>query len=153
MARIYQPSQRQSDKRWDMTVGSDEEGWVHAIGYCAGWHDWTEEEAKRIGFSLESCLKDQAPMVPHKAKFHRDGHATSEEASACWDAYVLDTELEFRDLTDEKRPCCVCGDFTGHVADLGREFPRRWFLCPTHGTREEVAARRDQERAERRARR
>lgn len=40
MARIYQALEiRDSDGkgtgRWHMTVGSDEEHWVHAVGYCA----------------------------------------------------------------------------------------------------------------------
>jgi hypothetical protein len=153
MARIYQPKQRHRDKRWDMTASSDEEGWTHPIGYCAGWHEWTEERAKRIGFSLEHCLRDQEPRLPHKAKFHEDGHATSEEASACWDGYVLDTELSFREEPEQKRKCQVCGEWTQTVAVLGHEFHHEFYLCTEHATREHVEARRNFERDDRRARR
>jgi hypothetical protein len=127
MARIYSPKQRQSDRRWNMTCGSDDEGWTHPIGYCAGWH-----------------VEDH--------RFHTDGHATSAEASACWDAYVLDTELTFRSHPSAQHQCQVCDAWTQGVAHLGREFLREFHLCPEHQTRDHVKALRDAERAERRKR-
>lgn len=139
MARIYSPRQRAADKRWDMCVGSDEEHWVHAIGYCAGWFEWTEEMATRIGMTLEHCLKDQAKLLPVKHKFHTDGHDSSREASDCWHEYRLDVELEFRRVEDERRKCQVCGDWTQTVADFGREFSERYWLCEAHATRLHVA--------------
>lgn len=138
MARIYMPRQREESKVWDMTVGSDEEGWIHPIGYCAGWHEWTDDEAKRLGFSLESCLRDQEPLVPHKAKFHIDGHSTSAEAATCYEGYILDTELHFRDNADEQKKCIVCDVWTTGRALLGHTFSKVFVLCPAHATRDNV---------------
>lgn len=140
MARIYHVLQRDSDKRWDMTVSSDEEGWVHPIGYCAGWFDWDDERhAQRHGDEfVRRAKEDQQKLLPFKGGFHRDGHATSEEAEACWKKYELDVELEFRDSSSEQKKCQVCDAWTTRYAELGHAFHRRFVLCQKHATRDQV---------------
>lgn len=134
MAQIYQALQRQSDRRWDMTCGSDEERWTHAIGYCAGWRDCTEEEFRKI-----PGLKAEVERLRfHREKFHRDGHASAAEAEACWLRYQLDIELRFFDAKDEQRKCAVCEVWTTGRAKLGHEMPTFWPLCPEHQLRHSV---------------
>jgi hypothetical protein len=61
------------------------------VAYCAGWHEWTEEEAKRIGLPLEYITRDQDEKDrPFKEKFHLEGHDTKEEAERCYYEYCLD---------------------------------------------------------------
>jgi hypothetical protein len=158
MARIYSVLQRQSDKRWDMTVSSDEEGWAHAIGYCAGWRgDPDEAEKERQdnmfgeGFS-ERLQADWEAKRQHQAKFHRDGHATSEEAYACYQQYELDNMLRFWESRSEQKKCQICETWTTHRAELG-DFHREFILCPEHATREHVVTVKDKEDAESKAKR
>lgn len=158
MARIYQVLQRQSDKRWDMTVSSDEEGWAHPIGYCTGWRgDPDDAEKERLtktfgeGF-VEGLQREWDQKRSHKDKFHRDGHATAEEAEACWRAYRFDTELRFHESTSTQKVCQVCGVWTPKYAELGHEFPERFDLCDAHLTREcveQVFNKKREERLER----
>lgn len=132
--RIHQPLQRKGDGRWDYTVSSDEEGWVHAIGYCAGW---IEPEDGVLGQPHADALR--ARMEPHRGKYHRDGHATSAEAASCYREYELDQHLRFFEDRDTQERCEApgCGAWTQGRAQLGqfRVFP----LCATHQTRDVVA--------------
>lgn len=157
MARIYSVLQRQSDKRWDMTVSSDEEGWAHAIGYCAGWKgDPDEAERERLekmfgeGFA-DRLAAELEPLRQHQAKFHRDGHATAEEAYACYKQYELDTKLRFWESKSEQKKCQICEAWTTHRAELG-EFHREFFLCLEHATRENVVLVMEEQDKERKAR-
>lgn len=158
MARIYSVLQRQSDKRWDMTVSSDEEGWAHSIGYCAGWKgDPDAAEIERLnnmfgeGFA-ERLKAEIEPKRQFQSKFHRDGHATSEEAYACFRQYELDCELRFWESKSEQKKCQVCETWTAHRAELG-DFHREFILCPEHATRDNVKDLRDKEDTERKERR
>jgi hypothetical protein len=139
MARIYQVLQRGSDKRWDMTVSSDEEGWVHPVGYCAGWFDWDDEKyIQRHGVDfVERAKEEQNRLLPFKGSYHRDGHATSEEAEACWKRFELDVELKFVDSSSEQKKCQICDVWTTRYAEVG-QFHRRFVLCPEHATRDQV---------------
>lgn len=158
MARYYQALQRQSDKRWDMTVSSDDEGWAHAIGYCAGWKgDPDEAEKERLNNMFGEGFSDRlaAEIEPKRQfidKFHKDGHATSEEAHACYRQYELDCELRFYESKSEQRKCQVCEAWTTHRAELG-DFYREFVLCESHATRENVKAVRDKEDKDRQERR
>jgi hypothetical protein len=145
MARIYQVLQRQGNGRFDMTVSSDEEGWAHAIGYCTGWRgDPDEAECERLtkmfgeGFA-ERLQAEWKERLPFKDKFHTDGHATREEAAACYRQYELDCEIRFWDSKSEQKKCQVCEVWTTHRAELGESLSRHFILCPEHATREQVA--------------
>ena len=147
MARIHQPLQKQSTGRWDYTVSSDDEGWAHATGYCAGWRDPDETDSwlkRHYGASMKVRPEEREKLHRFRDKFHSDGHATAEEAEACHDEYELDFELRFREDQDVMKRCAVCGEFTTGRADLG-EF-RRYAACKEHQTREAVKEVRDQER-------
>jgi len=144
MARIYQALQRQSDKRWDMTVSSDEEGWAHAEGYCAGWRgDPDEAEKERLnkmfgeGFS-DRLQADWDAKREFKDKFHTDGHATSAEAYDCYRQYELDCELRFWESKSEQRKCQVCETWTTHRAELGHGCSREFIVCPEHSTKDQI---------------
>lgn len=143
MARIYQVRQRQGNHRFDMTVSSDEEGWAHPIGYCAGWKgDPDEAEKARLeklfgeGFAerLQAELEGKRQF---KDKYHNEGHATAEEAYACYRQYELDNELRFWESKAEQKKCQVCEEWTTHRAELGH-FHREFVLCLKHATREHV---------------
>jgi hypothetical protein len=141
MARIYQTRQRSKDKRFDMTVSSDDEGWCHPIGYCAGWKDLSDEEYKKTfswaGEEMIARFKaDHEKLRPFQAKYHDDGHETREQAAACYREYEFDNELHFHELRDEQRKCAVCDAWTQGYASLG-EF-HRFYLCDAHKNREGV---------------
>lgn len=148
MARIYQPLQRQSDKRWDMTVSSDEERWTHAEGFCAGtfekqWPDWPEGETPerlRFWMSREYYLARREEHRPHAAHYHDDGHATAEEASACYERFGR--LVERRDVVDEneQRKCQVCSAWTTHRVLIGHSIHQELVLCPAHQSDADVEA-------------
>jgi hypothetical protein len=138
MARYYQVRQRQDNRRFDMTVSSDDEGWCHPIGYCAGWREYSAENypsAKE--YLLSEIQRDLEKRRPFQAKYHDGGHETREEADACYRDYELDQELRFYDLDDEQHKCALCGAWTQKVAELG-QFHRYFHLCPEHANREGV---------------
>jgi hypothetical protein len=158
MARIYQVLQRESDKRWDMTVSSDEEGWAHAIGYCAGWKgDPDQGETDRMtslfgeGF-VDRLKAELEPKRQFQANYHRDGHATREEAEACYERYELDCELRFWESKSEQKKCQICEAWTTNRAELGA-FHREFILCSEHATRDNVKGLKDKEDADRKAKR
>ena len=134
MVRIYQPRQRESDKRWDMTVSSDEEGWCHAIGYCGEKpvDPSTQTHLPVHEVNSQGWYRDREPFLD---KYHRDGHATAQEADACWKEYQLDVELSFHDVVDEARMCALCTRWTQRVAVIGHEFSERIWLCEGHANR------------------
>jgi hypothetical protein len=122
-------AQRESGGRWDYTV--EVNGKAEPAGYCAGWREVTAaDEARAPGL-----LRDQEKFLrPHQAKFHKDGHATLEEACACFRGYLLDTTR--RATSKELHPCdfpgCLCRTDAGVVVDG----ELRWKLCKPHRTRE-----------------
>lgn len=111
MTTYYPPLQRQSDRRWDMTRGTGSTP-AYAIGYCAG--------------GCGGC--------------DGKGHDTAEEASACYDAWRLDTLLSFHEDPTTQLRCSACGEWTTGLGDLrGDNFVRPVPLCPAHQTREHMA--------------
>ena len=136
MARIYQPRQRESDKRWDYTISSDEEGWAHPAGYC---HEY-KELSSSLGFPPETAEKHNMSIRPFRDKFHGSGHATAEEAVLCYRQYQLDHELKFycqpQEEVDRLERCTFCREFTAGYAFLGNI--HNWPLCIKHQTREIV---------------
>jgi hypothetical protein len=138
--RIHRPLQRQTDHRWDYTISSDEEGWTHADGYCAGWREWTLEDARKVSvseFGVRELLERQEERRKFQHKYHRDGHSSADQAALCYRAYELDQKLEFFNFEqDTQRKCEVCTVWTMGYARLGdyRTFP----LCPEHQSRANV---------------
>jgi hypothetical protein len=107
---ITQARQRESDRCWDMTESSDEEGWTHAIGYCAGKYDGKPCE-----------------------------HATPKEADECYRRYQLDQQTKY-DVTnrDQQERCIACGNWTQNRVEVGCQWPRYFILCSEHATREQL---------------
>lgn len=145
MARIYQPLQRRSDGRWNMTVGSDDEGWTHAVGFCSGTFDtiWPPHNPalpERVApwGGVEAYDADREKHRVHAALYHDDGHATAEEAEACYDHYCR--VLRRRDFQerDVQRKCAICGAWTVHRVMVGDV--RLLCLCVSHLSELDVAA-------------
>lgn len=145
MAQIYQPRQRASDGRWDMTVSSDEEGWAHAEGYCGGLPKMYDESARaRLGDTVFEMANRQAAEIaagPHAGKYHRDGHSTAEEAEACYATFCLD-KLKIHRFTGDrpaKLHACAhpgCAEYTPHMIEVGHFF--HVHLCEAHLNRASV---------------
>lgn len=138
MARIYAPRQRQTDGRWDYTVASDEEGWVHPLGYCAG--PWKPLEAG-IALNAEQCAEYNLKHAPFAERYHVTGHTTAEDARACYRQYELDHLLRFYDdppdaTTFHRCQAHGCEGLTAGLAECG-EF-KYWHLCALHRNRETV---------------
>lgn len=115
------------------------DGFVWPLGYCAGWK-WSETFDPKRDWMWGSedhwqCEKNEAET--HKHKYHTDGHATKEEAYACYKAYMLDNELRLDHIhKNAMYPCLVCKTFTQREATVG---PWASFvLCDQHCNREEV---------------
>ncbi len=150
MARIHSARQRDYDKRWDFAVSSDEEGWAHPDGYCAGWRSPEETDALAAEKGWPLLSKEGAEAIRlNRDKFHSDGHATAEEAEACHREYVLDFELTRYEEKDVHRKCDSCGTFTPGRVALGQF--ERFNLCPSHQSREDVKRVGDEARERRRA--
>jgi len=147
MASFYQARQRQRDGRWDMTVSSDDEGWCHAIGYCAGPFRPLEPS---VALRQEQCDEYNRKHAPFSDRYHADGHESSQEAEACYREYRLDHELRFwpdREDAREQHRCEApgCGAWTSGRGEM-KPFDL-WHLCAEHQTREAVKALLDARRA------
>ena len=140
MARIYQALERKGGGRFDYTVSSDEEHWVHALGYCAGYHEINEDDWP---FGIEMAREENARIAPFKHKYHVDGHATASEAQECYNEYLLDQCLIFGDddpAATELHKCQAagCSEFTSGSASFRGEHLHHFWLCKSHRTRESV---------------
>jgi hypothetical protein len=121
--------QRESNKRWDYTCKRD--GMVWPIGYCAGWR-----EPQPGLLTPEQASQWLAQSLPHKDKFHTDGHDTEAEACECYKRYLLDFDLRLcGEAINMQRKCAVCSTWTSKYAQLGYQ---TWFLCEEHRTRDQV---------------
>jgi len=140
MARIYAAREKMSPTgqglgRFDMTVGSDEEKWIHAIGYCVGIFEkvWPETPPVELARVFSNCGQDyqaeRAKTLPLAAKFHGDGHATKEEANACWQGYRLDHEVTEVEQEDRQQRCLLCQAWTTHLVVVGVSFPKELTIC------------------------
>lgn len=129
----YRALQRKEDGRWDFTRTNDRVS--TPTGYCAGWIEWTPEQIERI----PELVRETARLEPFRHKFHTDGHATREEAVACYRRYELDTSTNLDGRTVNASRCLVCGEWTDRFASVSQcsHFP----LCDKHRTAEEVEKR------------
>jgi hypothetical protein len=105
------PRKRKWDQRWDYCCFNEDQNWANPIGYCSG----------------------NGPTP-----FHGDGHASREEAIACFRRYELDHEATYEmEHPDELRRCRICQAWTNMAAAVGRAgIIRIYDLCPAHQRRE-----------------
>lgn len=116
MTAYFQPLARRVGGRFDYTrkTGSTH---AHPIGYCSG-----------------------GPGPGVSTKYHDDGHATADEAIACYRDFEIDTAVSYRETPDQQKKCATCGAWTTGGAHFGGEsFHRPIPLCPEHQTRDDVA--------------
>ena len=141
MTQYFQARARKSDGRFDYTVctGSTE---PYALGYCRGWReDSLEDLTTRFGDVLaQGIVREQGALRPFKDRFHVDGHATGEEAEACYREFQLDTMLAFRDDPSTQKQCTACGAWTTGYGELRGDLMRRAPLCVAHQTRADMKA-------------
>ncbi len=132
--RHYAPRQRVTDLRWDYTCGNS------PVGYCKAFDVlWPEEKpASSAFFSDEEYHRWREKAADFRDKYHADGHATSDEACACYKTYLLDqrTTLGSPDKPHALYKCDVCGAFTAGYAQIGGY--TRFTLCDDHRTREHL---------------
>ena len=122
----YQACQRE-DGRWDYTRTND--GVTRPYGYCAGWVEYTKEDAMRLG--EPELLRENDLTLPFKDKYHTDGHTTETEAVLCYRQYLLDQRLRLNKvLTTTQYQCRVCGAWTNLYAELDHTY--HWPLCGQH---------------------
>lgn len=136
--------ERQADHRWDWTNKRDNQVW--AVGYCGGWHDWTDEQAARVGMPRDTLQADKETRDgPFRAKFHTDGHATKEEAERCFYEHSLDRVHEIENSSIQHRcsvPLPLPGSFCDAWTTKGLESPgyggcfQVTWLCDAHRNRE-----------------
>lgn len=134
----YAARKRQSNGLWDFTCMND--GSVWPVGYCKAFREMAVEDAS--GFAS----KDDAARVvaehnrkfsPLQANYHAGGHATQEEARACYRKYLLDTRARFSDKPneEEQRRCAICKAWTQHSGSVDDQI---WPLCQEHQTRDSL---------------
>jgi hypothetical protein len=130
----YQARQREKDHRWDYTKGNDDD--IRPVGYCAGWREWKPFDLYDEAHNDQWKREWEEKLLPHKDKYHSDGHATAEEAAECYKRYLLDHRLKLN-LKDPNsaHKCEACGDLTQFLADLDSHY---WILCERHNNRETV---------------
>ena len=115
LTAYFTARQRESDGRWDYTCQNS--AGTFPIGYCSG-------------HVLESDKND--------ARYHDDGHATSEEAIACYRRYELDQATRFVEDPEAQKKCQVCGSWTTKRALVGNELMRDYVLCEEHANHAEL---------------
>lgn len=133
----YDCARQRKDGRWEWTTGNVRTG-IRAVGYCAGWIEWTQEMADRIGFALDYLRQRQNETDgPFREKFHRNGHATKEEAERCFYDFCLDHAGEQDWVPRGKCEFPGCGETAVKAFGMPREdsvIPFA-FLCDAHRNR------------------
>jgi hypothetical protein len=119
----YTEARQRDDGRWEYCCRQG--GRFLPVGYCAGFDP---RVAQAADYGAEN-----------EALFHRDGHATRQEAEACYRNYELNhvLALDGPDSLEARRcevPCCDA--MTHGLATLGHQ---RFSLCDAHRTRDIVA--------------
>lgn len=121
-------SQRK-DGRWDYSAETDGES--RPVGYCAGWSEVSDaEEAATPGLR-----KEREKLRANKAKFHKGGHDTLEEACACFRGFLLDTTRRAK-ASPQLHPCDFPGCQGSSDAGVTVDGELRWHLCKPHRNRE-----------------
>ena len=95
-----------------------------------------------------SCRSASAERVPvgycaggEADGYHSDGHATSDEACACYQLFEVATALEFVEESGLRLQCAVCETWTmGRGRIRGESLTAQVALCPEHQTPDDMAA-------------
>lgn len=137
----YDARQRKGDSKFDYTCMND--GHIWPVGYCAGFPSPTANGDSHLA---ELLTKELERLAPLKDRFHTNGHATKEEACACYRRYLLDTRTRFFSEENTQRKCEAFTD-PSHTTKCGRwtqgvVYVEDWFacLCEQHRTAEVVAS-------------
>lgn len=139
-AREVQDPSSPNNGRWNYTCMNS--GRIWKIGYCAGW---TEPKRNELIRTFGESFADRVSaahekLQEHKDRFHLDGHATKEEAYACYKQFILDSQLDLdRSMPDQMMRCLVCHEFTQGLAFV--DHITTFVLCDKHRTREEAERR------------
>ena len=103
---------------------------IRPVGYCGAWHDWDETTRTMSPAAYQRHVED-------KPLHHAEGHATPEEAAACYRRYLLDHRLQLNHKeSGAQRKCQVCGEWTQLFVMVDGHWT--WHLCETHHNRETV---------------
>lgn len=94
------------------------DGRIWPVGYCAGWRENTEEDFKRYPGLKEEIEKKKE----FKINYHKEGHASIEEARECYKEYLLDNKVRFREHKDGIEgnyiKCRECEKITNGYAEI-----------------------------------
>lgn len=124
----YRVSERK-DGRFDFTCEND--GRIWPVGYCAPYREWWTGD-NPVPASQHRI--DEYKATAHK--HHAHGHATPQEAAACYREWQLDHKLNLgQESISEQRKCVVCGEWTNLSASVETQI---WWLCEKHHNREEI---------------
>jgi hypothetical protein len=127
---IYQPLQR-ADGRWDYTCTND--AGTFPIGYCT--ENIYALPWERLPVILQYAYGDeirwnqeQAKHLPRAENYHTEGHATAEEAIACYRRHeVLELTRKYEDSHSQER-CHVCSEWTQQRVEIGTF--GHYAICP-----------------------
>jgi len=120
----YTTSQRQSDNKWDYTRNN------RPVGYC---RPYEKIDTERYGLTEEECSEYEKTSHKH----HDCGHDTEEEARECYKQYLLDHNLRFGKMSNQKNKCRVCEEWTQGYAEIGNTM---FVLCENHSNEESVSS-------------
>lgn len=120
----YLSAMHRYDGRWDFTING------HPTGYCT---DFPPTENKYNILGWEEHL---AKCEVNRHKYHTDGHATKEEACACFLEYELDNRWREWESSSQQQKCRECGCWTTHIIQLGSY--AMYSLCIEHATKDIV---------------
>lgn len=109
------------------------EGDIYPVGYCGPWIELTEADLAHMGISEAQYAR----MRSQRDQYHAEGHATQEEACACYKRWCRDQVQYHIETSGPARPCRICGALTQQEATLGA-LCLAWPLCPAHCTPEAV---------------
>lgn len=127
----YYKARQRKDGRWDYTCQNGDLIWP--VGYCDEYRDLDPKYFP--GFPPEWFEHKRQEREPTKHKHHTDGHATAEEAEACYREYLLDHEIHQGNWTAQLH-CAVCQSWTTGFASVGQM--GYWSLCEEHNNRTEI---------------
>lgn len=124
----YRARRRGRDGRWEYTAMNDHAVWP--VGYCAPFEPWTKERRARHRWATDEVVARQEATAH---KHHSRGHATEEEACACYEEYCLDHLATYWHRFLTASGCEVCGTETHRAAMVDGACVR---LCEFHCNRE-----------------
>lgn len=120
--RHYSAKQRARDGRWDYTCGQAPTGYCHAFDVA-----WPQDLAEPVSGYAEA----RAAAIVHRDKYHEDGHATADDACACYKRFLLDNRLRTDGrISDQMRKCEACSAWTDRYAQVGGH--QMFVLCDNH---------------------